>query len=122
MTAGRPKKWKSEEELQTAIDNYFLTTPEEKWTMTGLCICCDMDYQTLINYSKQEEFFEPIKRAKIKVHNQYELDLREKGGSGPIFALKNFGWKDKQEIDNKVTVERTPIDELVQSIEDIKNK
>lgn len=122
MTMGRPKKWNSVEELETAINNYFETTPENKWTMTGLCMCCDMDYHTLINYSKEEDFFQSIKRAKIKVHNQYEIDLREKGGSGPIFALKNFGWKDRQEIDNTVRLETSPIDELIKSIEEIKGK
>ena len=99
MAGGRPLKWQSVEQLEKAFDKYFEETPREEWTMTGLCIVCDMDYQTLINYSKKDEFFEPIKKAKIKVHNEYEKDLRRKGRSGDIFALKNFGWKDKQELE-----------------------
>lgn len=29
----------------------------------------------------------------------YEKDLKEKGNTGTIFALKNFDWKDKSEVD-----------------------
>lgn len=34
--------------------------------------------------------------AKLKIENAYEVSLREKGGAGNIFALKNFGWIDEQ--------------------------
>ena len=105
MPGGRPKKFKNVTELETVINQYFDNTDPKHWTMTGLAMACDMDYQTLINYSKDEQFFEPIKVAKLKVHNQYEIDLREKGGSGPIFALKNFGWRDQQEIKQDETVQ-----------------
>lgn len=53
-----------------------------------------------MNYEEKEEYFDTIKKAKEMVHNAYELDLREKGRSGDIFALKNFGWSDKQEVDH----------------------
>ena len=119
--SGRPKKFNSVDELEILFDEYFNNTPREEWTMTGLCIACDMDYQTLINYSKKDEYFEPIKKAKMKVHNEYEKDLRRKGRSGDIFALKNFGWRDRQEIDSKVEHKNNPIDSLVKSIEEQKN-
>jgi hypothetical protein len=96
---GRPPKFKTVEELQEKVNAYFKETKREEWTMTGLAIALDIDYQTLINYGNKELFFEPIKKARMKVHNEYEKDLRRKGRSGDIFALKNFGWTDKTEQD-----------------------
>jgi hypothetical protein len=32
------------------------------------------------------------------------LALRKKGGSGEIFGLKNFGWRDKTEVDNNTNM------------------
>jgi len=106
MPGGRPPKFDSPEKLQEAIDAYFTETSEDEWTMTGLAMALDFDYQTLINYGKKEgyeKFFESIKNAKMKVHNVYEKDLRKKGRSGDIFALKNFGWRDKQEVEQETT-------------------
>ena len=103
MPAGRPLRFETVEQLKKELDSYFKKTPKEEWTMTGLCLVLEIDYQTLINYSRKEEYFEPIKIAKLKVHNEYEKSLRKNGRTGDIFALKNFGWKDRQEINNNVT-------------------
>jgi hypothetical protein len=35
------------------------------------------------------------------IEHSYELDLKKTGRTGTIFALKNFEWKDKQEIEQK---------------------
>jgi hypothetical protein len=109
---GRPLKWKSIEELQSQIDNYFNNTPENEWTVSGLAIALDTTYETLNDYENgnqinvdgelRKDFSSAIKKAKLKVHNAYEKDMRHKGGVHNIFALKNFGWKDKQEIDAKI--------------------
>ena len=96
---GSGVKWETPEQLQQDIDKYFNSTPKEEWTMTGLAIAVNADYQTIINYSKKESFYDVINRAKLMVHNQYEISLRKNGRSGDIFALKNFGWKDKQEVE-----------------------
>jgi hypothetical protein len=46
------------------------------------------------------EFVDAIKRAKLKCHNYAEKQLYlAKSAQGPIFALKNFGWKDTQNIE-----------------------
>ena len=96
---GRPLKWETPDIMQVEIDKYFEETPQGRWTITGLAMALDTDRQTLINYSEREEFFDTIRRAKIKIENAYEMDLRERGHIGNIFALKNFGWKDKTEVD-----------------------
>lgn len=95
----RPLKFQSPEELQKAIDSYFDTTPKEEWTITGLALALDTTRQTLVNYEEKDEFLDTIKKAKLKVENGYEIDLKKHGRSGTIFALKNFDWRDKQETD-----------------------
>jgi hypothetical protein len=96
---GRPLKWETPDIMQAEIDKYFEETPQSRWTITGLAMALDTDRHTLINYSEREEFFHTINKAKLMVENAYEIDLREKGHAGNIFALKNFGWKDKTEVD-----------------------
>ena len=100
MPAGRPLKFETVEELQAKIDAYFSNEKEEEWTITGLALALDTSLETLMNYEEKPEYFDAIKKAKDKVHNAYEKDLRRKGRSGDIFALKNFGWSDKQELEH----------------------
>lgn len=96
---GRPLKFQTLEELTTIADKYFLETPENEWTITGLALALDTTRELLIDYQEKDEFSDTIKKYKLKVHNAYEKDLRKKGRSGDIFALKNFGWKDKNETE-----------------------
>lgn len=101
---GRPRKFKTSEELKELMENYFNNTNREEWTVTGLSLLVGSK-QLLNDYEKRDEFKEIITEAKLLVENGYELDLKKHGRTGTIFGLKNFGWKDKTESD--VTV-RTP--------------
>ena len=104
---GRPLKFKTVKELQDKIDDYFKVCDETKepYMITGLALHLDTDRQTLINYTNREEYFDTIKKAKLKVEKAYEKRLIKQGRGGDIFALKNFGWTDRQELvqDIKVT-------------------
>ena len=100
MPGGRPPKFKSVEELQGKIDEYFRVTKPEEITITGLALYLDTTRETLMDYENDDEFSYTIKKAKLQVQNEYEKDLRRKGRSGDIFALKNFGWKDKNEVEH----------------------
>ncbi len=121
--AGRPLKFETVEDLNAAVDKYFTETKEEEWTITGLALALDTSRETLINYEERPEYFDTIKKAKEKVHNAYEKDLRRKGRSGDIFALKNFGWTDRQEIDHTNKGEKfenaTEISELTRKLNEI---
>jgi len=100
---GRPRYYESPSEMQQAIESYFQETPFDEITITGLALHLGFtSRQALIHYEGySQEYFDTIKRAKLIVENVYERDLRDKGGSGPIFALKNFDWSDKQEIEHQ---------------------
>lgn len=98
----RPKLYNSVEELEKDINNYFKMCDkrEKPYTMSGLALALDMSRQSLINYSKDEEFFDTIKKAKQRVETQLEENalFNKANPTFTIFNLKNnFNWKDKQE-------------------------
>lgn len=113
MTMGRPFKWESPEEIEQIIDDYFNNTDFEQITLSGLCLALETNKQTLANYQERAEFKHLINMAKVRIENAYELSLRKNGRSGDIFALKNFGWTDKQEVshsgDMKIDIIYQPV-------------
>ncbi len=107
--SGQPPKYTSVADMSRDIDAYFDMCEEKElpFTITGLAMALDMDRSTIINYSRKEEYFGTIKRARMRVENDLEVALRGNNVTGTIFNLKNnFGWKDKteQEITAKVRV------------------
>jgi len=126
---GRPKLYESAEELQTLVDDYFESdeaftvsyvngdevrsfTP----TMSGLALYLGMTRQSLVNYSREEEFFDTIKKARSKIESCIEKKLYGNNVTGLIFNLKNnFDWKDKSEV-QQTNVELTH-DEWIESLE-----
>ena len=101
---GRPKAFKSVKEVEEKINAYFnyCEEKEKPYTMSGLAYYLGIDRKTLLNYSKNEEYFHTIKKARDKVQMQLEECLYRLGNnSGVIFNLKNnFDWKDKIEQTN----------------------
>lgn len=100
MPVGHPPKFKSVEDLQSKIDAYFAATPTEKQTITGLALALDTTRETLCDYQNKDEFSYTVKKAKLQIEHAYELSLRARGSAGDIFGLKNFGWRDRQEMDH----------------------
>lgn len=94
---GRPLKFSSAKELEDKMNEYFEKTPQADWTITGLALALDTSRETLMNYEAKDEYFDTVKKGKDLVEHSYELDLKHKGHSGSIFALKNFDWRDKTE-------------------------
>lgn len=123
MAGGRPPKYATPEQLQAAIDDYFengvkvrqveIGSGDNKRvieikvpTITGLVLYCGFcDRQSFYDMEKREEFSCTIKNARTRIEQEYEEQLSTRGGSGPIFALKNFGWHDKQEISHTFKLE-----------------
>jgi len=119
MPAGRPPKFDNPEVLQTQIEDYFQngvkvktviigkapnqqTVEIEVPTITGLCHYLGFESrQSFYAYEKQPEFSYTIKRARLFIEQHYEEMLQVGNTTGAIFALKNFDWKDKQEIEQK---------------------
>jgi len=126
--------YKNSEELQKKINEYFesLLRPVVVWnkqqkvnevlydnkgnmiyeqyrpaTTTGMALFLGFSgRQALINYQEREEFVDAITRAKARIEQYAEERLYDKDGcNGAKFTLaNNFGWKEKQEIEQHTTV------------------
>jgi hypothetical protein len=95
----RPATWDDPEKFEQAVDDYF-DNPDIIHSWTGLAIHLGFESrQSLEDYKKKPGFSYPIKKALLKIEEKYENGLFGKNPAGSIFALKNFGWKDKQEVE-----------------------
>lgn len=136
---GRPKIYESREALQEAIDKYFDSRYENIYikdkegniietkreltkplTIMGLCVALGLERQTLLNYSKDDLYFDIIKQARQVVQTYVEERLLNSSNqTGAIFWLKNnAGYHDKQEIDSNVTTNVSLSDLYAQSMKD----
>ena len=104
MVTGRPPYYETLEDLLPVLKMWEQTIEEgEKPTVTGLALALGFcDKSSLYDYAKKDEFSHSIKKALLIVENGYEKALRGEAAAGPIFALKNFDWKDRQEIDQTI--------------------
>lgn len=113
---GRPPKFKTPEELQKKVDEYFdggmrvrnvvCRRGKDTWTeempvptITGLVLFCGFcDRHSFYAYEKIEKFSHTIKRARSRIEREYEEMMQTSMPTGAIFALKNFGWRDEKQI------------------------
>lgn len=111
---GRPPIFKTAEELQAKIKDYFDNGVKKRKvevgrsnnkqvveipvpTITGLVLHCGFcSRQSFYDYEKNDKFSYTVKRARTFIEKEYEEQVAL-GSSPAIFALKNFGWSDKQE-------------------------
>lgn len=94
-SVGRPPQFESPEQLADLIDDYLNATEVKDYTLTGLCLHIGTTRVTLDEYLSKPEFKSVVSAAKAWIEHSYELRLIAGGpATGPIFGLKNFGWKD----------------------------
>ena len=112
--AGRPAKYKSADEMAQRIDRYFSKCPDNRIiyvmgakikmpcpTISGLALYLGFaDRHQMYMYELKPEFSHTIKKARAMMERTYEQMLHTASPTGAIFALKNFGWSDKQEIEH----------------------
>lgn len=120
---GRKKLYSSANDMQKNIDKYFIECDEKEkpYTMSGLAYALDMDRKSLLNYSKDEQFFPTIKRAKEKVEQQLEENalMGKANSTFTIFNLKNnYGWKDNIEVEANTQGKVTIVNSLPKDDED----
>lgn len=112
---GRPPVFETDEDLQAAIHEYFdkgvkikpvvVGKPPNNFvqnipvpTITGLCYYIGFDSrQSFYDYEQRPQFSYTVKRARLFIEQEYEEQLQIGNNIGAIFALKNFGWRDKTE-------------------------
>ena len=123
MPAGRPRKFQDLEELQEKIDKYFADCDEGEipYTITGLAMELQSSRKALLDIESNypEEFVNTIKQSKLKIENDYEIALRKTGRAGDIFGLKNFGWKDQQNVKLEAEVKHEASQDLLDTIAEL---
>jgi len=100
---GRPRKISSVEQFEELVDCYLAECREEGTPVTWTGLALYMGFHgrdELSNYADYDGFSGSVKRAKTIIEHEYEKRLYENNPTGAIFALKNLGWSDKQEVDN----------------------
>jgi hypothetical protein len=107
-TPGQPPIYDSPDKMQECIDEYFsYLSSGEKPTISGLCYYLGFESrQSFYDYEKRELFSYTIKRARLRIEIIYEQNLHGNSNAGSIFALKNFGWSDRQEIEHQSSTEK----------------
>lgn len=116
---GRPPIYESNEEnykiVSELCDSYFETLSKDPMVfdpplVTMLALHLGFESKnTLYDYSKKDGFSDSIKRALTKIEAYHEKQTA--GGdkcTGNIFVLKNFNWKDTQNIDHSGNVSNLP--------------
>jgi len=95
--------YKTPEEMQDKIDKYFNSLGKrDRPTISELCYELGFcSRQSFYDYEEKKEFSYTIKRAKLRIQIHYEKQLNYNGCTGAIFALKNFGWIDRQDMNIK---------------------
>lgn len=134
---GRPPILDNLEELEKKIDEYFnpKTCPDTRGivlksfeegekgeyleyvphpTITGLALHLGFaSRQSIYDNLKDDKVFSyTLKKACMRVENNYEKLLAEKGvQTGAIFALKQMGWADSQVIKQDITTDGKPLNQ-----------
>jgi hypothetical protein len=113
MTAGRPAKFSSPQELQAKIDEYFARKrpagdcPSISELSLELGFC---DRHSFYDMEKTKKFSHTVKCARSKLTAFFEHNPNP---IGHIFMMKNLGYSDKHEIDTTVHVPDTITVEVV---------
>lgn len=98
---GRPRIISSPEEFDEKVESYRAKCERtgESPTFSGLAYHLGFaDRRSLYDYAKYEGFSRSVKRAQLLVESEYERRLGESNYGGAIFALKNHGWSDRQDL------------------------
>jgi len=99
---GRPRKIESPEDMERMIGEYVTKRENEKipLTLTGALNYMGIySRATLGEYDKRQGFSEPVKKLRGIIADAYEQRLHGSNPTGAIFALKNMGWSDRQEVE-----------------------
>lgn len=100
---GRPRLYDSPEAFESKVYEYQKHCEEsgEPVTWTGLALFLGFaSRQSIDEYAKYQGFSDAVKKAKTFVEWHYEKRLCSDKPTGAIFALKNMGWNDRQELDH----------------------
>ncbi len=105
MPAGRPRRWQTAQELEDAVEGYFLALeqaadmePDKKPKPPGifaLCVHAEMSYDTFLDYESGEKdtetdkFSETLKKTRMRIVAFAEEQIYDRT-AGATFQLVNL--------------------------------
>jgi hypothetical protein len=96
----------------------------EPFTITGLALALDtsrevlMDIETQTSEGYSQEFSDAVKRAKLRCQQYAERHMfTARNPAGAIFALKNYGWTDRQDLAVDASV-RVTYEDILSELDD----
>jgi len=100
QNVGRPRTFNTVKELEACIELYkdYLKQTDKPPTIAGLAYYTGISRQSIYNYKERDEYFGTIKSLVDWILMTYEELAITSSGGGIIFLLKNYGYTDKQEI------------------------
>ena len=104
------KKMLSPEELEGKAQEYVDSCAEDsRPTRVGLFRFMGFKTkQSFFDYMKDPEYKDVLEEALFMIEGQYEQQLANgRGDAGLVFALKQYGWNDKQQIEHSEKVTDT---------------
>jgi hypothetical protein len=102
---GRPRTWKSPEDMLVAGNAYLdeCRATGEVLTIAGLALSLDLSYDSLNDYQDRPEFSATVKKLKSRILQQCERKFYEPYPTGAIWHSKQLGFKDRSEVTNTGT-------------------
>lgn len=104
LPVGRKRLIDSPETFDKLVDSYIdlCKQANEPILLTGMILSLGLNSRdSFYEYQKYPEFSDSVKRARMLIEMEYEKRLNSgSNAAAPIFALKNFGWTDKQELEH----------------------
>lgn len=122
---GKPRIFETHEDLETKVAQFFQDAIDNRWVLTITRLALYLGFNSrnmLYEYRDRENFQEYsgiIKRAMLCVEMSYEEALHTFKYGGAVFALKNMGWSDKSEVDNRVSILKTEVTQVSAITNDI---
>lgn len=89
--------YESAADIKSRIDNYFALCEqsEKPPCISGLANALRMSRERLLAYGEGEPFCKIICHARSRVFQALEEKVIEKGSTGALFLLKNYGYSEK---------------------------
>lgn len=99
---GQSKAVKPDEILDKAEEYLANCTEESRPTRYGLFKACGFKTkQSFYDYKKDPDYAGVLEQVEFMIEGKYEQQLANgRGDGGIVFALKQYGWNDKQQIDH----------------------
>ncbi len=100
MSKGKALKYPKPELLLKRGMEYVQQRNKEKKPVlySGLLLWLGLSRTTFLEYGKRDKFGEIVDTLKTYIQKDYEELLHSGKPVGAIFALKQFGWKDEENL------------------------